>query len=76
MKRRRLKVIRVDGSPVGWWPSLVRFLLPLLFGVVGFATVLGILGPIVAFGIVLWGYRDANGQGVHDKLARTLVVET
>jgi hypothetical protein len=24
--------------------------------------------------MVLWGYRDVNGQGIHDKLARTLVV--
>jgi hypothetical protein len=75
MRRRNLKVVRIDGSPVGWWQAFARFLIPLLFGVVGFVTVLGLLGPIVAFGIVLWGYRDPNGQGVHDKLARTLVVD-
>jgi len=75
MRRRGVKVVRVDGSPVGWWPSFARFLIPLLLGIVGFVTVLGILGPVVALGVVLWGYRDANGQGLHDKLARTLVVE-
>ena len=32
------------------------------------------LGPLLALGMVLWGFRDRNGQGVHDKLARTLVV--
>ena len=26
--------------------------------------------------IVLWAYQDRNRQGVHDKLARTLVVAT
>ena len=32
------------------------------------------IGPLLGLGIVLWGYRDPNGQGIHDKLARTLVV--
>ena len=47
-----------------------RFIIPLLI-----ALAIPTLGPIVAIGIVLWGYRDPNGQGVHDKLARTLVVD-
>ena len=34
------------------------------------------LGPIVALAIVFWSLRDRNGQGVHDKLAKTLVVDS
>ena len=75
MRRRNIKVVRVDGSPVGWWPAFARFLVPLLIGVIGLVTVLGLIGPVVAFAMVLWGYRDPNGQGLHDKLARTLVVD-
>jgi uncharacterized RDD family membrane protein YckC len=70
MRGRKIKVVRVDGSRAGWWPSFARFVIPLLIGLA-----IPTLGPVVALGIVLWGYRDANGQGVHDKLARTLVVD-
>ena len=30
---------------------------------------------IIGLGMVLWFLRDKNRQGVHDKLARTLVVD-
>ena len=32
------------------------------------------LGPVLGLGLVLWGYRDRNKQGIHDKLAKTIVV--
>ena len=32
-------------------------------------------GVILGLGMVAWGYFDRNGQGIHDKLARTLVVD-
>ena len=38
----------------------------------------GFLGPIslvIGLGAVLWNIRDRNRQGVHDKLAKTFVVE-
>jgi RDD family len=70
MRSRKIKVVRTDGSRAGWYPVFVRFLVPILI-----ALALPTLGPIIGLGIVLWGYRDPNGQGVHDKLARTLVVD-
>jgi uncharacterized RDD family membrane protein YckC len=73
MRGRRIKVVRVDGSPVGWWPAFARFFIPLIFGVA--TATIGLIGPLIAIGIVAWAFRDPNGQGVHDKLARTLVVE-
>ena len=70
MRGRRIKVVRVDGSPIGWYPAFARFLIPILI-----ALAIPTLGPVIGIGLVLWGYRDPNGQGIHDKLARTLVVD-
>ncbi len=73
MRGRKIKVVRVDGSPIGWWPAFARFFIPLIFGVA--TATIGLIGPLIAIGVVAWAFRDPNGQGVHDKLARTLVVE-
>ncbi len=69
MRGRRIKVVRVDGSPPGWYASFTRFALPLLF-----AIAIPSFGAILGLGMVAWGYFDRNGQGIHDKLARTVVV--
>ena len=79
MRRRNIRVVMVDGTPVTTWAVFARFAIPLVMGLAGSVArvpILTALLPIAALGCVLWGYRDANGQGVHDKLARTLVVET
>jgi uncharacterized RDD family membrane protein YckC len=69
MRGRKIRVVRADGSPVGWYGAFTRFFIPILV-----ALAIPTLGPVLGLGLVLWGYRDANGQGIHDKLARTLVV--
>ena len=69
MRSRRIRIVRVDGSPVGWYGAFVRFFLPIIV-----ALAIPTIGPLLGLGMVLWGYRDANGQGIHDKLARTIVV--
>jgi curved DNA-binding protein CbpA/uncharacterized RDD family membrane protein YckC len=76
MKNRGIKVIRVDGSPCSWYASFVRFAIPVVIAVALTTTgsALSTIGPMIGLGMVLWGFRDRNGQGVHDKLARTLVV--
>lgn len=71
MRLRRLRVVRVDGAPVGWGPALVRFLLPLVV----FVALGPQLGLLLGLGLVLWFLRDRNRQGIHDRMARTLVVE-
>ena len=70
MRGRRIKVVRVDGSPAGWYPSFTRYALPILL-----ALAIPSFGVILGLGMVAWGYFDRNGQGIHDKLARTLVVD-
>jgi uncharacterized RDD family membrane protein YckC len=69
MRGRKIRVVRVDGSPVGWYASFVRFVIPIVL-----ALAIPTIGPLIGLGLVLWGYRDPNGQGIHDKLARTIVV--
>jgi curved DNA-binding protein CbpA len=70
MRGRKIKVVRVDGTQIGWYPAFARFVIPILI-----ALAIPTLGPVIGIGLVLWGYRDPNGQGIHDKLARTLVVD-
>jgi curved DNA-binding protein CbpA len=70
MRGRKIQVVRVDGSPVGWYPAFTRFALPILL-----AIAIPSFGVILGLGMVAWGFFDRNGQGIHDKLARTLVVD-
>lgn len=57
-----LRVVKVNGTEIGWWDSFTRF------GgyAAGFST--GLLG----FAQVFW---DANRQGLHDRIAGTLVIQ-
>jgi uncharacterized RDD family membrane protein YckC len=66
---RHVKVVRVNGQPCGWAPAIVRFALPCAL-----ALAVPTVGPLIGLGIVLWGLRDPNRQGFHDKLAKTIVV--
>jgi curved DNA-binding protein CbpA len=69
MRNRGLRIVRIDGTPVGWYGAFTHFALPILL-----ALAIPQWGPILGLGMVAWGYFDRNGQGIHDKLARTLVV--
>jgi uncharacterized RDD family membrane protein YckC len=70
MRNRKLRIVRVDGSPVGWYAAFTRFALPILL-----AIAIPTFGVVLGLGMVAWAYFDRNGQGIHDKLARTLVVD-
>ncbi|MGZ6897388.1 MAG: RDD family protein [Acidimicrobiia bacterium] len=69
MRIRHVRVVRVDGSPVGWPGAFGRFVVPLAL-----ALLIPQLGALIGLGLVLWFFRDRNRQGFHDKLAKTLVV--
>ncbi|MEE9207938.1 MAG: RDD family protein [Gemmatimonadota bacterium] len=56
-----IRVLRLDGKPISWWISFERF--------GGYAA--GLLTGLLGFLQILW---DRNRQGVHDKLAETVVV--
>jgi hypothetical protein len=73
---RHIRVVKLDGSLPGWSTALIRFGVPLLVG-----TVLAVLlrfGPlglaVAVLGIVGW-ISNPNRQGLHDRLAKTIVVE-
>lgn len=66
---RGVAVVRVDGSPVTWGAALARFVVPVML-----ATALAQIGLLVGLAVVLWWFWDPNRQGLHDRLARTLVV--
>jgi uncharacterized RDD family membrane protein YckC len=70
MRGRKIRIVRIDGSPPGWYASFTRFALPILL-----ALAIPSFGVILGLGMVAWGFFDRNGQGIHDKLARTLVVD-
>jgi PAS domain-containing protein len=56
-----IRVIRLDGKPLGWFASFERF------GGYAAALATGTLG----FFQILW---DRNRQGVHDKISQTVVI--
>ena len=56
-----MQVIRTEGAPVGWWTALFR------------AT--GLFASLATLGLIfLLIVRDRSNQGLHDKLADTIVV--
>ena len=56
-----VRVMRLDGKPLGWWMSFERF------GGYAASFSVGLLG----FAQILW---DRNRQGLHDKACETVVV--
>jgi hypothetical protein len=67
---RRVWVVDRDGHRAGWRRATIRYLLP-----VGLAVLVPQLGLVVALGVVAWALRDRNRQGLHDRVAGTLVVD-
>ena len=70
---QHIRLVRVDGSPAGWGGSFAHFAVPIVIAV-GLQGVLGPLAFLLGLGAVLWNLRDRNHQGVHDKMAKTIVV--
>lgn len=56
-----IRVVRLDGKPMTWWYSFERF--------GGYAA--GFTTGLLGFAQVWW---DRNRQGIHDKIAETVVI--
>jgi curved DNA-binding protein CbpA len=67
---RKLWLVRTDGTKAGWASSFAHYVPPLAVGIA-----IPQIGAVVALGMVFWSLRDRNEQGLHDKLAKTLVVD-
>ncbi len=86
----KIRVMRLDGRKPDWFTGLLRYLPGYMLSTNFFALILVILlysftnntGLAVALGILSFGWGfwwcrwDELRQGWHDKLARTLVVDT
>ena len=57
----RIRIVRLDGRPMGWWSALERF--------GGYAA--SVVTALSGFFQILW---DKNRQAMHDKIAETVVV--
>lgn len=56
-----LRVIRLNGKPIGWWGAFERF--------GGYAA--GLVTGLLGFAQIAW---DRNRQAIHDKISETVVV--
>jgi hypothetical protein len=74
-KTQHLIVLRENGSPLGWSGAFVRYGVIVLVTLALFTLLrLGPLaGVIVLFGVTMW-MRNPNMQGLHDRIAHTIVV--
>ncbi len=73
----RVRAIQIDGSPLTLRPAIARYGAPLLVALF-LGSLFGPSSPIVymlvLFGVLTWP-RNANYQGLHDRFARTIVVD-
>lgn len=70
---RGVRAVRVTGEPLGWSGSLVRYG-AIIFPLNALWLIAGPLAvALVLFGVLGW-MRNPNGQGMHDRIAKTLVV--
>jgi curved DNA-binding protein CbpA len=75
-KLQKIRVIRQDGSPLGWSGAFVRY------GLILLATNLLLLIPglgsiliAILFIFILGWMRNANRQAIQDRVAKTIVVD-
>ncbi len=70
----RVHVVMDDGSPLRFGAAMSRYGTPVLAAFL-FASILGPLAfALILFGVLTWP-RNANLQGLHDRLAHTIVVD-
>jgi curved DNA-binding protein CbpA len=70
----RIHVVMDDGSKLRFGAALSRYGTPVLAAFL-FASILGPLAfALILFGVLTWP-RNANLQGLHDRLAHTIVVD-
>ncbi|HEX4492366.1 MAG TPA: RDD family protein [Acidimicrobiia bacterium] len=73
---QKIRVVRVaDGSPVGWKPTLIRFGLPLGVAMLLGVLILGEFALLLGIIFIIGWVNRPDRQGIHDRLAKTVVVE-
>jgi uncharacterized RDD family membrane protein YckC len=73
-KLLQIRLVYITGAPVTLRGALMHYGVPVMVALL-FAPILGPLGYVaVLFGVLTWP-RNANYQGLHDRLAGTIVVD-
>jgi len=72
-KLQTIKVVRTDGTKLGWGGALYRYGL-IVLGSYALSLLVPLLGVAIMLFIVMGWMRNANQQGLHDRLSKTLVV--
>jgi curved DNA-binding protein CbpA len=72
---QRIRVVRADGSPLGFTGALTRYAPVVLITGVFLPTAFGQIVFVIVLIVLLGWMRNANRQGMHDRLARTIVVD-
>lgn len=71
---RRVRVVKVDGSPLGLGGAILRYGPPALAMAVLYPLLRELALIIVLFGVLTWMRRPTE-QGIHDRIAKTVVVD-
>jgi curved DNA-binding protein CbpA len=71
---RKIRVVRLDGSRPGWSAALVRFGVPIMIATILWTYLQQLALAVVLLGMIGW-INNPNKQGLHDRLAKTVVVE-
>jgi RDD family protein/DnaJ-like protein len=72
---QHVRAVRADGSPLGWFGALARYAPITILTGIFLPTPLGQIVFVVALVVILSWMRNANRQGYHDRLAKTIVVD-
>jgi hypothetical protein len=74
-RTQKIKAVRDTGAPLGWGGAILRYAPLAAIGGLSLLTPLGQIVFVVLLVVVLGWMRNANRQGVHDRVAHTIVVD-
>jgi len=72
-RTQHLRTLREDGSPLGARGAITRYGLLILVTMSFYVLLREVAAVLVLFGVTMW-MRNPNMQGLHDRLAHTIVV--
>jgi curved DNA-binding protein CbpA len=71
---RKIRVVKLDGSPPGFSTTLIRFGVPVMIALLLWNYLQQLALGVVLLGMIGW-INNASKQGLHDRLAKTAVVD-
>lgn len=74
-RSQKIRALRDNGAPLGWGGAIVRYGPLAVIAGLSLLTPLGQIVFVVLLVVVLGWMRNANRQGIHDRVAHTIVVD-